>query len=283
MPEAAQREALISSTRAAESEPDPHRAAAIPPWVHANHDADNAAQSDPLLATLTPSRPNTRHYKPPTTHYKPGRKWDHLRSSEPPLLSGPIAEHQERWKGFMKSGPNPYEAQGRVVDAAWMEENMPDLLPGWQDENEKGSPAPLPHGVTAKGLMYKGKWLISPERQEKSVRLFWVSVVCMQSLCAVEHGTTPANVSPLQRLLLKNAYVPLIFRITVLAFTAAALGLAAAIYINVDKVNNDSDPYNQCATRASTFMAICVGSIAVPYIIYVTWDEYLSKPYAFLP
>lgn len=83
--------------------------------------------------------------------------------------------------------------------------------------------------------------------------------------------------------MLKNAYVPLIFRITVLAFTAAALGLAAAIYINVDKVNNDSDPYNQCATRASTFMAICVGSIAVPYIIYVTWDEYLSKPYAFLP
>jgi hypothetical protein len=30
--------------------------------------------------------------------------------------------------------------------------------------------------------------------------------------------------------------------------------------------------------RASTYMAIIVGSIAIPYVGYVTWDEYMSKP-----
>lgn len=81
-----------------------------------------------------------------------------------------------------------------------------------------------------------------------------------------------------QRLLLKNAYVPLIFRLTTLAFSTAALAMAAAIFINVHHVNSDNDPNNQCATRASTFMALSVGSVAVPYIGYVTWDEYMSKP-----
>lgn len=73
----------------------------------------------------------------------------------------------------MQSGPNPYEKEGRVVDAAWMEENMPDLNPDWHPDDEVH---PGGHGISAKGLMYKGKWLISPERQEKTVRLFWVSL-----------------------------------------------------------------------------------------------------------
>jgi hypothetical protein len=81
-----------------------------------------------------------------------------------------------------------------------------------------------------------------------------------------------------QRLLLKNPFIPLIFRVTTLAFTTAALGVAASIYINIKKVNTDADPNNQCAKRASTYMAVAVGSIALPYIGYVTWDEYMSKP-----
>jgi hypothetical protein len=26
-------------------------------------------------------------------------------------------------------------------------------------------------------------------------------------------------------------------------------------------------------------MAIVVGCVAIPYVLYVTWDEYMSKPY----
>ncbi len=74
--------------------------------------------------------------------------------------------------------------------------------------------------------------------------------------------------------------MPLLFRITILAFTTAALGVAASIFINIQRVNHDADPNNQCSKRASTYMAIIIGSIALPYIGYVTWDEYMSKPYA---
>jgi hypothetical protein len=26
-------------------------------------------------------------------------------------------------------------------------------------------------------------------------------------------------------------------------------------------------------------MAVVVGCLAIPYVLYVTWDEYMSKPY----
>ena len=84
-----------------------------------------------------------------------------------------------------------------------------------------------------------------------------------------------------QRLLLKNPFVPLIFRIVVLAFSGASLGLSAVLFENIQRVNNDDDPDNQCAPRASTYMAIVVGCLAIPYVLYVTWDEYMSKPYVF--
>jgi hypothetical protein len=172
----------------------------------------------------------------------------------------------------MQSGPNPQTREGRVVDAAWMEEHMPDLNPNWHPDDEAEVEA-VPQRLTAKGLMYKGKWLISPERQEKSMRLFWVSTcVCLED----ELDRKADRI--FQRLLLKNPFIPLIFRLTTIAFTTAALAIAVSIYMNVQRVNHDADPNNQCAKRASTYMAISVGAIALPYIAYVTWDEYMSKP-----
>lgn len=72
--------------------------------------------------------------------------------------------------------------------------------------------------------------------------------------------------------------MPLFFRVWVLSFAAISLGIAASIFTAVEAVNQDADPNNQCASRASTYMAIGVGSLALPYIGYVTWDEYMSKP-----
>ncbi len=77
----------------------------------------------------------------------------------------------------MQSGPGYVEGRndgGRVVDARWMEENMPYMDPNWSPEEAEHEPGLL----TARGLMYRGKWLISPERQERTVRLFWVSRRC---------------------------------------------------------------------------------------------------------
>lgn len=68
-----------------------------------------------------------------------------------------------------------------------------------------------------------------------------------------------------------------------MAFTAAALGIAGTIFHQVDRVNRDPNPNNQCAIRASSYMAIVVGTVAIPYLGYVTWDEYMSKPYVCHP
>ena len=168
--------AATSNSQTSNPEADPHVPSSIPPWVHIN---DGTEDQDALLSPDR-ARSNTRHYKPPPSHFKPGRKWDHMRTAEPPLLSLPIADSQQRWKAFMQSGPNVQHKEGRVVDAAWMEENMPDLNPDWcpEDEEEAGR-----NVLSAKGLMYKGKWLISPERQERTVRLFWVSHIFQAWYC----------------------------------------------------------------------------------------------------
>lgn len=84
-------------------------------------------------------------------------------------------------------------------------------------------------------------------------------------------------------MLLKNPFIPLFFRVSVLAFSAAALSIAASIYAAVKVVNKDTNPNNQCASRASTYMAMIIGACALPYIAYVTWDEYMSKPYVSHP
>ena len=186
MPEMSQRAAglLTSATHNSpdddeEEERDPHAPSSIPPWVHTNKQSDE--ESANLLAPPSPSRPNTRHYKPPPTHsYKPGRKWDHLRNAEPPFLSSPITDMQARWTPFMTSSPNFGERrtrqEGRIVGPEWMAENMPDMHPDWRDGDEEEGVQGGRGGM--RGLMYKGKWLISPERQERTVRLFWVSTHC---------------------------------------------------------------------------------------------------------
>jgi hypothetical protein len=133
-----------------------------------------------------------------------------------------------------------------------MKENIPIAAREWEEEDDiSPDTSRRPRGFHS--LMYRGKWLISPERQERSVRLFW-------------------------RLLLKNAFVPLVFRLTVMAFSCAALGIASTILQAVQSNNQDRDPNNQCAPRASTYMGIIVPTIAIPYIAYVTWDEYTSRP-----
>ncbi|KXT13409.1 hypothetical protein AC579_9916 [Pseudocercospora musae] len=228
---------------------DPHQAETIPPWIHINENDEKAPFIQPA-----PVVPNTRHYKPPPTKYSPGRKLDSYRDAEPPLLSMPINVHQTRWIPFMQSGPNLRETrnQGVIMSWEWMGENVPIVKREWEEEDDL-DPMGSNRLKGFKGIMYRGQWIISPERQQKSVEAFW-------------------------RLLLKNAFVPLVFRLTVLAFCCAALGLGSTIYQSVREVNKDNDPYNQCAPRASTYMAIIVSTIAVPYISYITWDEYTSKP-----
>ncbi len=63
--------------------------------------------------------------------------------------------------------------------------------------------------------------------------------------------------------------VPLGFRLTVLTTSVLALALATSTY----KITMKEDVNN-----TSPLMAIVVDVIAIPYICYITWDEYKGKP-----
>ena len=56
----------------------------------------------------------------------------------------------------------------------------------------------------------------------------------------------------------------------VLSTSVIALGLACSIYIATQ-----GSEYHQ---TPSTIMAIVVDVVAIPYIGYITWDEYTGKP-----
>ena len=69
--------------------------------------------------------------------------------------------------------------------------------------------------------------------------------------------------------------IPLIFRIIVLTTSTIALGLSASIHYLSLKYFYPQNP--------STTMAIVVDVVAIPYIVYITWDEYTGKPLGLRP
>ncbi|KAK9475946.1 hypothetical protein V1514DRAFT_338335 [Lipomyces japonicus] len=74
-------------------------------------------------------------------------------------------------------------------------------------------------------------------------------------------------------LLLDNPYVPLTLRSAIFVISLGALGLAVSVY-RLSK-NLSPEPLVQ---QPSTIMAICVQSIALVYLVYITYDEYSGKP-----
>lgn len=66
--------------------------------------------------------------------------------------------------------------------------------------------------------------------------------------------------------------VPLGFRLTVLTTSIIALALSCSLYRDINNTSGSREH------TASTIMAIVVDTIAIPYIGYITYDEYTGKP-----
>jgi hypothetical protein len=64
--------------------------------------------------------------------------------------------------------------------------------------------------------------------------------------------------------------IPLIFRIIVLTTSTIALALSGSVHHFSKRFSYPQSP--------STTMAVVVDVVAIPYIGYVTWDEYTGKP-----
>lgn len=72
------------------------------------------------------------------------------------------------------------------------------------------------------------------------------------------------------KLLMNHPMVPLVVRLVVLAFSVLALALAGSIFHRSDS--------RSCKNNSSTWMAIVVDVVAIVYTVYITYDEYTSKP-----
>lgn len=83
----------------------------------------------------------------------------------------------------------------------------------------------------------------------------------------------------LKRLFLYNNYIPLFFRIFIIVLSIVALALSADIFrLSRKRVRYTNDETGTITQQPSTIMAICVQSIAMVYLIYITCDEFNAKP-----
>ncbi|SCU91967.1 LADA_0F13322g1_1 [Lachancea dasiensis] len=80
----------------------------------------------------------------------------------------------------------------------------------------------------------------------------------------------------LQRILLGNQYLPLGFRTFIVIICIISLGLAIRIFQNSHSHVEELD--SSVPQQPSTIMAICVNTVAVVYLFYISYDEFSGKP-----
>lgn len=169
---------------------------------------------------------------------RPGRRWDHLRTSEPVIMGlgyrAPDEDPYNRWRDFIHSSSYGHDLhdQYEVVNQDLLDQLMPGL----------GEPVRTPlYQLDAKTTRSrKSAWFMR-----------------------------------LGNFVLRHPIAPLIFRLIVLITTISALALATVIY------RRERDPelvINNNPETSQAIVAIVIDSVAILYILYMTWDEYTGKP-----
>lgn len=161
-----------------------------------------------------------------------GRKWDHLRSAEPVVVSKFLmSEPGSPWRNFIRSsqyGHLPNE-EAQIVDV----DELDKMQPGFNN------PVDVPRASDLKRS--RGT------RTAALYKRFWNAI-------------------------LKHPLVPLAFRLTVLITSVIALALGIKI------LESEEGKVDRGAEWTQAVVAIVVDCVAIPYIGYMTWDEYTGKP-----
>jgi hypothetical protein len=171
-----------------------------------------------------------------------GRKWDHLRSADPVVVSGfhyngSLAPKttESPWLDFIHSseyGHLPNE-ESEIVDP----EVLDKLQPGFN------VPVDIPNAND----------LMKAKRATRTVVFY----------------------KRLWRMIIQHPFVPLLLRLTVLLTSVIALALSARIF--------ETEGSENSSERTQAIVAIVVDTLAIPYIGYMTWDEYTGKPLGLRP
>ncbi|KAI1143162.1 hypothetical protein F5Y05DRAFT_144924 [Hypoxylon sp. FL0543] len=170
---------------------------------------------------------------------RPGRRWDHLRTAEPVIMG----------LGYRAPNEDPYErwrdfirssSYGRNPEDEW--EVVPyEVLEAQMQGLDQPVKNPFhPLDPKTRRMSRKETWIMR----------FWNFV-------------------------LRHPIAPLIFRLIVLITSIAALALACNIF---QREKDKAIPTDNYPESSQAIVAIVIDVVAIPYILYMTWDEYTGKP-----
>lgn len=170
---------------------------------------------------------------------EPGRQWDHLRVSEPYIQRRPFSEDAAMIREYIRGIPKgaPCNLPSVRVTNDWLEQNGPDYSQPWlagRAENAQNDAARL-----FKHRTHKKTW--------------WQRT---------------------QRIILRNAIIPLLMRAIVLGFSAAAMVIGIILWCRLSNPPTSDSP----KVTSSIMMATIVDGIALFYLIAIIYDEYTGKP-----
>ncbi|KAF2628952.1 hypothetical protein BU25DRAFT_364925 [Macroventuria anomochaeta] len=229
-----------TSSTAADNRERQRAARSLPPWV-LSADEDEIADATSLLLPRTPTsvRPASHNYMPTPKSNVPGRRFDHAREGAPVTLTTPVSENASKWKQF--AAASNYEQHDRPLSSRGQivdDDWMAANLPDLEKPWE-------PIDEEEKEEKIKGFWLFNPAKRRRKMVQF-------------------------HRTIMNHPMVPALVRMIVLTFSILALSLAGAIFHKSDSAS--------CDNNSSTWMAIIVDVVAIIYTVYITYDEYTSKP-----
>ncbi|ESZ99125.1 hypothetical protein SBOR_0535 [Sclerotinia borealis F-4128] len=167
-----------------------------------------------------------------------GRKWDHARDAEPVIIRSGVQPNAAVWRTFVKA--STYGVPEGEDHKLVDQAFLNDLTPG-----------------------YNRPWCGDLEKGDGGDEDNLTSLIYNKK-------KRETFVKRVQQTILMNPYVPLIFRLIVLTTSIIALSIAGSVHHLSNKYSYSQSP--------STTMAIVVDVIAIPYTLYITWDEYTGKP-----
>ncbi|KAG5983190.1 hypothetical protein E4U55_000584 [Claviceps digitariae] len=192
---------------------------------------------DPKLGPARKARSRIPHFLRYGRASMRGRKWDHLRSSEPVIVSKyrpAPSQGAMSWQDFVHSSSwgRMMNVESEVVDYETLNKLQPTFNSG------------------IKVQFHHSDGRVKDKDSRKAVflpRRIWNAIM-------------------------RHPLSPLLFRLGVMVTSILALGLSARIYQLEDGLNKNS------AERTQSLVAVVVDCVAIPYIGYMTWDEFTGKP-----
>ena len=218
----------------------------IPPWVQSAREEDLISGEDGISFPDDPSAALVaQHNHSPAAARNPHLHALHRSSKEGyPLSSGHTrSQPTSRWITFARASAYPKEDfNDEKVDHEWLNEHFGDYSQPWLANHNEDD---IEDGSSRYHAFRK-------KRQAWYKRS--------------------------QHTILRNPFIPLVFRLIVFIFAMTALALGGSIHHITDRYNDIHPPNQGIKQGPSTMMAIIVDAVALVYIVYVTYDEYFNKP-----